>query len=285
MPAFWNAITIPADTTFSVNYNAAGANNRTLTAGTYTWMAILNDLLTQLQLSSANFRVGISEFGHVTIDTNGAANYTVDWTTTTNGTYFRDLVGFTANLASAAIHVAPRRVRAALYLEQVSGASTRNATIRDHDPKGALTFAAQTMSLGGVTRTTTSNLQTDRASFEIQWLDNSARLTSPSGAVATTYANAASTESGLTLYTHAKDLWWDSTATNLQGWSDGRYVEYFATTPSWAVSGVAKARTAGSWTTWVFDLEACKEWQSVKARPPKTTAYHVTIPAREYVAP
>ena len=281
MPCFHNLIWVgPGNQNFNAN-DGLGAQAVVLTAGSYTWDAFRNEFLARIQaLGGATFaavRMGISASGHVTIDTNGGANLSL--TFTAGDTDIGKLLGFTTDLAGANSYLAPRRIRGAYYLS--------GATLREHDAKHSLTQVAQTIALSGVSRTTISGSKIDLAKFELQFLDNSARLVSPAGAVATTYANALATAVGLTEYDTAHSIWWDSTNVGYQGWNDGRPVRYFALSSdaTIALSAAASTYTASLYTTWVFSEKNCKEWDAKKSRPPKTTSYSIDIEAQQYVAP
>jgi hypothetical protein len=159
------------------------------------------------------------------------------------------------------------------------------STIRDFDPKPAVSGVSQTTSIAGVRRTNLAAVNYDEATFELQFLDNSARLVTPVTGAGTTYAAAAATEDGLTEYRHAMDFWHDANSVASQGWKDGRPVQFFLTSPTIALSAAPPAPTATDYSTWVFDAPVCERWPGVKARPPKTTLYNVTLPAIEYKAP
>ena len=128
----------------------------------------------------------------------------------------------------------------------------------------------------------------DKATFALQFLDNTARFVSPAGAVATTYANATGTNAiALTQYEHAKTRWWDSTTVAYQGWSDGRPVMYFAdaaTDCTFALTAAAWAFAGVPYTEWVFDAAVCQDFSAVKSRPPRTSQYHLTLPCAECFA-
>lgn len=227
--------------------------------------------------AKANRRIALSSTGHLTLSTSDASVFSITWAA--NG-YLRDLMGFTADLAAASSYTAPRKVRCAWHAVA--------STLREHDPQ-PIGMAKQTRSMGGVTRTTWMGRRLDSTVFELQFASNASRLVSPSGAVATTYANAASTEDGLTEYRHARDFWSDCTSVANQGWSDGRPVTFFesaddsdftmtsASAPAW--------NSVTSFSEWVFDGAACSQFPRAKDRPPLTTLYSMTIPAVEYVAP
>ena len=273
MPAFVNYWVIgPQNQDFSFSGVA-----KTLANGLYTAWAVLDDFLDKIQITTATIRLSLSSTGHLTIDNNGGANFTIAWTDTA----FRDLLGFTADLAAANAYTGARRIRGSLYLEH--GGGPLAATIGEWDPQPELASVVQTRSLGGVKRTTRSGVVTDSGQLVLQYLDNTARYVSPSAAVGTTYAAAGATELGLTMATHARDCWWDSTVVGSQGWSDGRPVQYHATSPSITASAAPTMPTATS--TWVMDGESCKRWGATKARPPLTTLYGLTVQAEEYVAP
>lgn len=285
----WNAIHIgPGNQNFTINGGAA----ITVTSGVYaSFLEFRNAFMTAAQGASgiAALRSSISSTGHFTIDRNGGANWTLEWTDIS----LAYLLGFTANLGGGAqTFTAPRRIGASLYLEHGGGPTT--ATIREHDPMPALIHVTQTESLAAIRRTTRSGVRRKRATFEIQFLDNTARFVSPSAAVATTYANAASAtyDIGLTQYEHAKFRFWDPTNVAAQGCGDGRRLRYFSDTGAAGDGKAVYALTAGAWaftgtpyTDWTLDEEACRQFPAVKARPPLTTKYHVTLPVSEYFAP
>lgn len=283
---FWNAIVIgPGNQNFTIN----GGAGITVTSGVYaSFLEFRNAFMTAAQGAGgiAALRSSISSTGHFTIDRNGGANWTLEWT----DIELAYLLGFTANLGGGAqTFTAPRRIGASLYLEHGGGPTA--ATLREHDPMPGLTHVSQTEALSGLRRTTRSGVRRKKATFELQFLDHTARFVSPSGAVATTYANAAAAayDIGLTQYEHAKLRWWDSTNLAAQGWSDGRRVRYFTTAGSagdgyatYAITDAAWAFTGTPYTDWVADREACEQFGGQKARPPQTTKYHLTVPVTEY---
>lgn len=281
MPAFWNYIYVGEDNDdFSIN--VGGASAVSLTHGRYTMFGFLDHFLDicQTGAGAGGIRLGVSSTGHVTIDNNGGANFALTWTDTD----LRDLLGFTANLGGAAnSYTGTRRMRGSYYMGNAAVATA--STIREHDPKPGLTHASQTESLGGVIRTTIGAKRRNMTEFQLQFLDHSARLVSPAGAAGTTYADAAATESGLTEYAHAKDFWHDALTVASQGWCDGRPVEFFETSPTIAISAAPSAPASTEYSTWVFGPAVCENWPGVKARPPKTTLYNITLPAKEYTAP
>lgn len=281
MPCFWNQITIgPQTQNFQTDDNddGAGMASHVLTNGATTWDALLNDIATDIATDIAAVRIGLSTTGHVTIDNNGGVNFRVVWTDTA----LRDLLGYTATtLTGANSYLAPRRIRAAYYPTQ--------ATVREHYPVPAYPMFAQTRALSGVTRTTIGGPDIDEAEFELQYLDDSSRLVSPAGAMATTYANAAATETGLTEYRHARDHWWMAGSANQQGWVDGRPVRYFAN-----ASDAVRPLAGGAWspgsttyTTWVLRGagDNAGGFPATKMRPPRTIHHRLEIAATEYVAP
>jgi hypothetical protein len=227
--------------------------------------------------TKANRRIALSSTGHLTLSTSDASNFSITWAA--NG-YLRDMMGFTGNLAAASSYTAPRKVRCAWHAV--------NATLREHDPQ-PVGMARQTRSMGGVTRTTWMGRRLDVTVFEVQFASSASRLVSPSGAVATTYANAAATEDGLTEYRHARDFWSDCTSVANQGWSDGRPVTFFESAADSAFTMTSASAPAwnglATFSNWVFDAEACSAFPRQKDRPPLTTLYSMRIPAAEYVAP
>jgi hypothetical protein len=286
MPAFWNQISMWVPSTNHFTFDPAppgGAVSKTLDAGNLFWDGLLSDFRVKCQATLATFRIGLTDRGHVIMDDSAANNFDITWTDTN----LRNLLGFTGPLGGQSSYTAPRRIRAALYLEHQATSGVTNATLREHDPKPSLPLVSQTVALSGVSRTTTCGTQLDQADFELQMLDNSARLVSPSGADGTTYAAAAGADDGLTMYRHAMDFWYDSTSLANQGWSDGRPVRYFADSSdaSNSLSAAIWTPAATTYTTWVVGEKACREWPGVKVRPPKSTLYNVALDARQYVSP
>ena len=285
MPAcFLNQITIgPGNDSFTLDETpAGGAVSCTVANGTYgSFIEFRNAFMAAAQAVIATLRSSLSSTGFFTLDNNGGNAYAIAWTDTP----LRDLLGYTADLAMVNSHPAPRRIGASLYLEHGGGPTA--ATIGEHDPLPGLMHVTQTDSLSGVRRTTRSGVQRKRATFGIQYLDNTARLVSQASAVATTYANAASTEAGLTVYEHAKTRWYDSTNISYQGWSDGRPVRYYASSLDayYVITGAQWVISGTPYTSWVFDEQVCKEFPGVKARPPLATKYHLNLPCVEYLAP
>jgi len=283
---FWNAIHVgPGNQNFTIN----GGAGITVASGVYaSFLEFRNAFMTAAQGAGgiAALRSSISSTGHFTIDRNGGANWTLEWTDI-NLAY---LLGFTANLGGGAqTFTAPRRIGASLYMEHGGGPTT--ATIGEHDPMPGLVHVTQTEALSGVRRTTTSGVRRKRATFALQFLDNTARFVSPSGAVATTYANAAAAayDIGLTQYEHAKLRWWDKTNVAAQGWADGRRIRYFSSTGAagdgyavYALTAAAWAFTGTPYTDWTADAEACQDFPGVKASGKLTTKYHLTVPVSEY---
>ncbi len=281
---FWNAIHVgPGNCNVSVN----GGATRTVANGVYnSFLSFRNAFMTAVQTDVATLRSGLTSTGYFTIDNNGGAAYTMDFIDQELGY----LLGFTADLASANTHTAPRRIGASLYLEHGGGPTA--ATIGEHDPMPGLVHVTQTEALSGIRRTTRSGVRRKRTVFTLQFLDNTARFVSPSAAVATTYANAgtsAAYDIGLTQYEHAKYRWWDSTNISAQGWSDGRRLRYFSDVGTAGSGAAVYAQTAAAWaftgvqyTDWTVDMEACQQFPGVKVRPPLTTKYHVTIPVCEF---
>lgn len=107
-------ITVPASTTVTiVDSNDPSTANVTLTAGTYYLSSAdstANDLLAQLaaDFSAAGagdtwtftISAGESGTGLVSINDTSHTSWDIDWTTTTNGTYLRDILGFTGNITN-----------------------------------------------------------------------------------------------------------------------------------------------------------------------------------------
>lgn len=267
------------------NYVVVGASNqdftddtgaKILTSGLYRFDAFAVEFLARW--SKANRQFILSSTGHVTLSTSDVSNFSITW----DDTALRDMLGFTGNLAAAASYTAPRKLRCAWHAV--------NATLREHDPQPMGT-TKQTRSMGGVTRTTWMGRRYNATVFEVQFASSAARLVSPSAAMATTYANAAATESGLTEYLHARDFWSDCTSAANQGWSDGRPVTYFgdATDSDFTMNSASAAAwnsvASNLFSDWVFDVEACSAFPRSKDRPPLTTLYSMRFPATEYVAP
>lgn len=281
MPAFWNYLYV-GENNDDFTINVGGASPVSLTHGRYTFFGFLDHFLDICQsgAGAGGLRLGLSNTGHLTIDSNGGANFALTWTDTA----LRDLLGFTLDLGGAAnTYTGSRRVRGSYYMGN-AGAATLS-TIRDHDPKPGLTAVSQTESIAGVIRTTIPAKRRNRSEFRLQFLDNSCRLVSPAGCVGTTYAGAAATDPGLTEYKHAMDFWHDALTVASQGWCDGRPVEFFETSPTIAIAAAPAAPASTAYTTWVFDAAVCENWPAPKAREPKTTLYHLALPAREYTAP
>lgn len=279
---FWNEIQVgPGNKDFIIN-----AGSASIAQGTYaSFLEFRNAFMTAAQTVVATLRSGISSTGHFTIDNNGGANFTVTFSDIEIGY----LLGFTGSLSAAAnTFTAPRRIGASLYLEH--GGGRHAATIKEHDPMPGLVHVTQTEALSGVRRTTRSGVRRKRARFEIQFLDNSARFVSPSGAVTTTYANAGTAvyDIGLTQFEHAKFRWWDPSNIAAQGWGDGRRIRFIedSTNATFAQSAAAWAwASPAPYTDWVADADSCKEFGAEKARPPSTAAYHMTVPVSEYFTP
>lgn len=266
---FWNALRIgSANRDFQVN-----GNGKTIATTVTRLEGLLNDLLADLQSEVAACRVGLSSTGHVTLDSNGGANFSVTWTDTP----LRDLLGFTGNLAAANSYIAPRRVGGAWYATH--GGGPLAATLQEHDPQPGLVHVSQTFALSGLSRTSRSGVRQLAGTFDLRNLDNSARYVSPAGATGTTYASAAATDPGLTSYLHARERWYDSTDVAQQGYSDGREVYYFATAPSWSPSGAPQVVTPTS--AWVVLEDDLRRFGARKEAPPKSHAYRLTLAVRE----
>lgn len=284
-PCFWNAIHVgPGNQNFTVNIGG-GPVACTVTSGVYaSFLEFRNAFMTAAQTVRATLRSAITNKGYLSLDDGGAGAYAIVWTDVALGY----LLGFTTDLASAASHIAPRRIGASLYLETDTGLA---ATIEDHEPLPGFAHVSQTESLGAIRRTTRSGVRRKRASFAIRFLDNTARFTSPASAVATTYANdtGASTFSiGLTQYEHAKYRWYDCSNVAAQGWADGRRIRYFtdADNATFALSAAAWAFSSSSvYSDWIADGEACQEFAATKARNALTTKYHLTLHVCEYFSP
>ena len=271
-PCFWNQIDVgPGNQNFVVNAGAV-----VVPAGRYaSFLSLRNAFMTAAQAVVATLRSGVSNIGHFTVDNNGGAAFSITFTDAELGY----LLGFTGNLAAANTYTGPRRIGASLYLEH--GGGPHPATIREHDPVPEMMHVAQTDALSGKRRTTRSGVRRDAASFELQFLDNTARFVSPTTATGTTYASAATGtyDIGLTQYTHARDRWWDSTLVAAQGWSDGRKIRYFEDSAgaTFSTTAAAWAFSGSPYTEWIPDAESCRTFARVKSRPPQTTRYNLTV--------
>ncbi len=283
--AFWSNIFIgPGNDTFQTDDDDDGAGlvTHTLTNGETTWDALREDLIADIT-TDFPIQIGISSSGHVTINRTSGFPFRIVWTDAP----LRDLLGFTENtLTGASSYIAPRRMRAAFYSTMPSAA--QEPTIEEHDPMPGLIQVVQTDALSGVRRTTRSGVRRKRATFLLRNIPNDARYTSPSGAAVKTYANALSTEEGLTPYTHLRDFFYDSTTAGSQGYSDGRVVYYFADAADASVATSAtdwSPALGGDYTRWIVDREDCESFSARKARPPKSHLYHVDLRVAEYLAP
>lgn len=270
--AFYNYVWVGgSNDTFT---DAGGAQE--ITNGLYRFDEFAEAFLATWSL--ANRRFSLSDNGFVTLDNNGGANFTIAWTDTA----VRDFLGFTADLAAANTYTAPRMVRGSF--------TAVNCTLTDFDPKPS-GYSNQRRSRGGLTRSTWQGRLIDQCGFSLFALKNSARLESPAAAVATTYANAAATETGLTEYKQARDHWYDATSASNQGWCDGRPVVFFednsdvgftmtsASSPAW------DSLTSGEFSEWVFLKESLEIFGSEKVRPPLTHLYNLSWQAVEHVSP